>query len=109
MCQHGHRGHATVRAPLFLRTASTIGSASVLGLFPPRQGAKAAAQVARGTVNLAHSALTTDLRITVNTLWHSLDSPWTQGIVKSEQRRDRRKIRGRGCAMRRRRWRCSCC
>jgi hypothetical protein len=68
-------------------------------------GAQAAVQRARGTVDLAHAAPTTDLRRTVNAWLHSPASPSTQGIVRPEQRRDSRTILDRVCATRHRRWR----
>jgi hypothetical protein len=62
MCQRCHRENATDRRHFLLRTASALGAAGVLGLFPQRPGAKAAAAGASGTVDQAHPASATALR-----------------------------------------------
>jgi hypothetical protein len=62
MCQQCHRGKATDRRHFLLRTASALGAAGVVGLFPQRQGAKAAAGGASGTVDTTHPASATALR-----------------------------------------------
>jgi hypothetical protein len=62
MCQHCHRGNATDRRHFLLRTASALGAAGVVGLFPQRQGAKAAAGGVSGTVDQTHPASATALR-----------------------------------------------
>jgi hypothetical protein len=53
MCQRCHRGNATDRRHFLLRTASALGAAGVLGLFPQRQRAEAAARGTSGTTDLA--------------------------------------------------------
>jgi hypothetical protein len=62
MCQRCHGGQATDRRHFLLRTASALGAAGVLGLFPHRQGAQAAARGASGPIDLAHPTSATALQ-----------------------------------------------
>ena len=62
MCQQCQRGPATDRRHFLRRTASVLGAAGMLGLFPLRQGANAAAAGASGAVDQAHPASATALR-----------------------------------------------
>lgn len=52
MCQHCHRGNTSGRRDFLLRASSALAAAGVLGLFPPRRGAEAAAQGSGGPVRL---------------------------------------------------------
>jgi hypothetical protein len=62
MCQRCHRGNATDRRHFLLRATSALGAAGVLGVFPQRQGAEAAASGSRGTIDQTSSASTAALR-----------------------------------------------
>ena len=62
MCQQCQRGNATDRRHFLLRTASALGAAGVVGLFPQRQGAEAAARGSRGAVARAQAASAAALR-----------------------------------------------
>jgi hypothetical protein len=62
MCQQCHRGNTTDRRHFLLRGASALGAAGVLGLFPQRRGAEAAAAGTSGTVDQAHPASATALQ-----------------------------------------------
>jgi len=62
MCQRCHRREATDRRNFLLRTAGALGAAGLVGLFPQRQGAEAAAAGGSGTVDQAHPASATALR-----------------------------------------------
>jgi hypothetical protein len=62
MCQRCHDGNATDRRHFLLRATSALGAAGVLGLFPQRQGAEAAAGGASSTVDQAHPSAATALR-----------------------------------------------
>jgi hypothetical protein len=52
MCKHCHNGTATGRRHFLLGASSALAAAGVLGLFPPRRGAEAAAQGSGGPVTL---------------------------------------------------------
>ena len=62
MCQHCHRGNATGRRHFLLRASSALAAAGVLGLFPPRRGAEAAARGSSGPVDPAQPASATALQ-----------------------------------------------
>jgi hypothetical protein len=62
MCQRCHRGEATDRRHFLQRATSALAAAGVLGLFPPRRGAEAAARGLRGPVALAQPASATALQ-----------------------------------------------
>jgi hypothetical protein len=62
MCQRCHRGQATDRRHFLLRTASALGAAGLVGLFPRSRGAEVAAGGASGIGDLARPASATVLR-----------------------------------------------
>jgi hypothetical protein len=62
MCQRCHRSEATDRRHFLLRTASALGAAGLVGLFPRRPGAEAAAIGSSDTVDLARPASAMELR-----------------------------------------------
>ncbi len=62
MCQRCHRGKATDRRNFLLKTASALGAAGMLGLFPQRQGAEAVAGGASGIIDVASPTSATALR-----------------------------------------------
>jgi hypothetical protein len=62
MCQRCYRGEATDRRNFLLRTASGLGAAGLLGLFPRRQGAEAAPGGSSDALRLASPASATELQ-----------------------------------------------
>jgi hypothetical protein len=62
MCKHCRDGSATGRRHFLLGASSALAAAGVLGLFPPRRGAEAAARASSGPVAPAQPVSATALQ-----------------------------------------------